>query len=306
MADEIRTGGLGDILTSEVLAGHIELALADRGALINHPALIEKTGLAGLGSTTVKISVANFMGYDLPTAVAEGSSSANIAWGDASAQLTIARKSKQYTVSSLARLVDGSGLFSAASFAMDAIQSAMSFLLYQLAQLVDNFSNVLGTSGVDATFANFLDMVTALEIAKVKGPYLLILHPRAWGDIRNDIALNSGGAAVWHGDSAAMLTAMQGLGYQGRYFGVDVMTTTHVLDDGTDVWGGMFGRGALVYGWGSPSSLDLTADQVVLGDKILFERSRAAAADETSYHMHIYTGAVELIDAAGRTLRSDA
>lgn len=303
---EIRTGNLGDILASEVLSGHVELLLADRGALPNHPALIELAGLEGRGSATVKVSTVGLMGFNLPVTTAEGSSTSPTALTDGSATLAIARKSKQYTASTLARLVDATGVVSAASFAADAVQSAMTFLLFQLAQLVDNFSNVVGSTGVNASLENLLDMITALEIAKARGPYLGIFHPRAWGDIRTDVALNSGGAVQWNADSQAMLGMMQGLGYQGRFFGVDVLTTTHVLDDGTDVWGGVFGRGALVYGWASPSRLDLTADQVILGDKILFERSRAASADETSYLMHIYTGAVELIDAAGRTLRSDA
>jgi hypothetical protein len=65
------------------------------------------------------------------------------------------------------------------------------------------------------------------------------------------------------------------------------------------------GRGSLVYGWANPSGLDLTADQVVLGDKVLFERSRAALDDETTYVMHMYSGAVEYRDAGGRTIKSD-
>ncbi len=305
MANEIDIASAANLLTSEVLSGIVELLYADRGALPNHPALIELPNLQGRGSTSHKVSGVGLMGYDLPAAKAEDATLSNTALTDAAANLVIAHYGKVYTASGLARLTDSTGSISASAFAADAVQSSLSYLLYQISQLVDNFTGVNGTTGVNASMADVLDMITALEIAKVQGPYLGILHPQAWGDIRSDIALNSGGAVQWHGDSAQMLSIMSGLGWQGRYFGVDFMTTTHVLNDGTDVWGGIFGRGALVYGWANPNG-DLTADQVVLGDKVLFERSRAALDDETSYVMHMYSGAVELFDAGGRTLKSDA
>jgi hypothetical protein len=304
MANEIDVASFADLLTSEVLTGMVELLYADRGALPNHPALIELPNLQGRGSTTHKISGVGLGGYDLPSASAEDATIANTALADDSAQLVIAHYGKAYTASNLASLVDSTGTISAQSFAADAVQSSMSYLLYQIAQLVDNFTGVGGTSGVDLALSVILDQITALEVAKVQGPYLGILHPQAWGNVRSDIALNSGGAVQWHGDSQSMLSIMSGLGWQGRYFGVDFMTTTHVLDDSTDVWGGIMGRGSLVYGWANPSGLDLTADQVVLGDKVLFERSRAALDDETTYVMHMYSGAVEYRDAGGRTVKS--
>jgi hypothetical protein len=103
-----------------------------------------------------------------------------------------------------------------------------------------------------------------------------------------------------------MIDAMKGIGAQGQFAGVDVFTSTHITDDATDVHGGIFGRGAVVYGWASPSVLDLTADQVVLGGKILFERSRNALADTTGYVSHVYMGVVELLDLAGVELRTDS
>jgi hypothetical protein len=306
MANELLTTSLGDILASEALSGIVEMALADRGALPNHPALIEATGLEGRGSASIKASSVGLQGYDLLASTAEGSSIANTALTDSSVNLTIGKYGKVYTASSLARIVEGTGTLGLQAFALDAVMSAASTLLYIVAQLMDNFATVKGTSGANASFQNFLDCITALEIAKVRGPLLSILHAQQWADIRSDVATASGGAIQWNGGSQVMIDAMKGIGWQGQFAGVDVYTTIHTLNDGTDVFGGMFGRGAIVYGWASPSAVDLTSDQVVLGGKILFERSRSALADTTSYATHIYAGVVELIDLAGVTLRTDA
>ena len=304
MANEVTLTSFANELATEQLAGVVALLLADRGALPNHPAIIEYANAQQGGSATVKASALGLMGYDLPAATAEGSSISNTALSDATASLTIGKKGKVYTATSLARLLDPTGTLNSQVFAADAVASGMAWDLYQIAQLMDNFSTTTGTTGTDASAATILDAITALEIAKVPGPYLSIMHPRLYADIRDDIALNSGGAVQWNADSQAMLSIMHGLGAQPRLFGVDVMTSTHCLDDSTDVWGGVFGRGAIIYGWASPSVLDLSSDQVVLVGRYLFDRIRTALADTTGWAMHQYTGVVELIDAAGVSMQA--
>jgi len=304
MANEITTTSFADALASEQLAGVVALLLADRGALPQHPALIEYPNAERGGSATVKASALGLMGYDLPAATAENAAITNTALSDASASLSIGKKGKVYTASTLSRLVDSTGSLNAAVFAADAIASGFSWLLYQIAQIMDNFATVKGSSGADASALTLLDAITALELSKVQGPYLSIQHPQIYADIREDIVTTTGGAIQWNAQSQAMMDIMHGLGAQPPLLGVDIMTSTHCLDDSTDVWGGVFGRGAVVYGWASPSSLDLSADQVVLADRFLFDRTRDALADETGWAMHQYTGCVELIDLAGASLRA--
>jgi hypothetical protein len=291
-------------LATEQLAGVVALLLADRGALPNHPALIEYANAQQGGSATVKASALGLMGYDLPAATGEGSSVSSTTLSDATASLTIGKKGKLYTATGLAQLLDPTGTFNSSVFAADAVASGMAWMLYQIAQIMDAFATTTGTTGTDASAATILDAITNLEINKVAGPYLSIMHPRIYADIRSDVALNSGGAVQWNADSGAMLNIMHGLGAQPRLFGVDVMTTTHCLDDSTDVWGGVFGRGAVIYGWASPSVLDLSSDQAVLGNKFLFDRVRDTAADTTGWAMHMYTGCVELIDLAGVSMQA--
>lgn len=298
------TTTFADCLRTEQFAGIVVLLLADRGALPQHPALIERTGLESGGSVSLKVSAAGLDGYDLPAAKAETDQVTSTTLSDATATLALARKAKAYTATGLVRLVDSTGVWDATRLAVDAVSSGFAFLLYQICQLLQSFSTVKGTSGADFSIENFLDAITALEIAKVQGPYLGIMAPRMWGDLRSDVALTSGGAIQWNAGAQATLDIRGGLGYQGRFLGVDVFSSTHVLDDATDVWGGVFGRGALVYGWADPSKLaDDPVNQVVLANKVLFERIRTADYDLSGWQMALYTGAVELLDACGVSLR---
>jgi len=305
MAD-MQTSNLTGLLASEALSGVVEMTLADRGALPNHPALISIPKLEGLGSTSIQASSIALGGATLLVSTAEISAVTATTITNTAVNLTIAKYAKAHSASGLARVVDSTGTINLEKFALDAVAAASSTLLSVVALLMQSFATVKGSSGVNASFVNFLDCITALEIAKVHGPLLGILHPQQWADIRADVAAASGGAIQWNQGSQGMIDAMKGIGAQGQFAGVDVYTTTHVLDDATDVWGGVFGRGAIVYGMASPSAMDLTADMAVLGGKILFERSRTALSDITAYVTTVYMGAVEMIDLAGVTLKTDA
>jgi len=308
VADEILTSTIADLTLSETLSGLVVQLLADRNGLPAHPALIELPDLAALGSKTVKISEIGLMGYDLLTSQTEGSAMANTALTDGSVTVATGPYGKSYEHSDLAGIIDSQGQINARMLALDAVVSVGATLLSLIANLVDNFSNTTGASGVDATFANFLDQITALEIAKVEGPYLAIYHPVQWGDIRKDVATQSGGAIQWNQGSQEILNRSKGLGYKGKFCDVDVWTTTYVTNAnaGADRAGGMFGRGALAWGMASVAANPAIPMQMNLGPKILFEASRSAKAGLTAYVTHMYPAAVEVLDAAGNSLITDA
>jgi hypothetical protein len=307
MANEIVTSGIGDLTTTEIVTGLWLQSLADRNALPNHPALLKVPSPAGRGSTTIKVPQIGLMGYDLMATATEGSSTANSALVDASTTLAIAPKMKVYEASDLARLIDALGVLNPQVMAMDALISASVTLRDMVANLCDTFTTTVGTSGVNASVANWLDVIATLEIAKVQGPYLGILHPRQWADIREDAALNSGGAIVWNAGAQGILDAMKGLGYQGNFLGVDVFTTTSIptVNAGADRGGGVFGRGAIVW-TDAPPPVDPDLPQLLVGDRVLFEKDRTARAQLTAYVMSYYVGAAEAIDLAGVTLATDA
>ena len=307
MSNEIIYSSIGDLALSETLAGVVVQLLADRNALRNHPALIRLPSVNGIGSTAQKISEIGLMGYNLLTSTTDGDAVANTALTDGSAVVTVARYSKSYEASDLARLIDSQGIINAQMMAMDAVVSASVTLRDIIANLVDNFATVVGTTTVDATIENFLDAITALEVAKVEGPYLGVLHPVQWADIRKDAALNSGGAIQWNSGSQMLLDQMKGLGMKGNFLGVDVFTTTSVptANGGADRAGGIFGRGALAWASGTVVA-DPDLPQLAVGEFVMFEKDRTAKSGLTAYVSHSYLGASEVIDLAGVSLITDA
>jgi hypothetical protein len=310
MAQEIVFSGLGDQVLTEALTGKFIQLLADRNAMPSHPALVAgyQRDARGAGSNTFKVPHVGIFGYDILATGTEGSSTANTALSDGSSTITVVQKDKVYEYSDLVRMVDANNVITTDVFALDAVISAGATMMDLLANLVDNFSSTVGSSGVNATAANFLELKTTLNIAMVQGPYMALLHPRQWGDIVQDVTTASGGAIQWNPGSQAIISGMQGLGYQGVFMGVDVFTTTRVptANAGADRAGGMFGAGAIVWADGTIPLDSPDSNQMVVGDKILFERVRAGRAGLTAMVTRKFIGMSEGLDGAGASLITDA
>lgn len=305
MANEILYAGVADLRTAEVLSGEFLQLLAARESLPAHPALVYGGDAQGRGSVVVKVPHLGLGGYDILSAVADGSAVSNTALSDGSTPITVARYSKAYEASDLVRLSD-SGLLSPTAFAQDAVQSVNHTLVSLVANITDGFSTVVGTSGSNLSVANFLAAIQSLEVANVQGPYLAILHPQQMGDLRADLAATSAGAIQWMPATQEQINVL-GNGYRGRWASVDLFSSTFVptANAGADRAGGMFGRGAVV--WADSSIVtDNDSSQLVIGGKVLFERDRTARSGLTAYITHAYLGVAEAIDAAGVSIITDA
>ena len=307
MANEIIYTGIGDLTLAAALSAEYILLAADRNALQNHPALMY-VGDIGVGghSDTIKVPTIGLMGYDILASTGDGTAVANSALSDGSVTVAVGRYSKAYEASDLARATAGAGGLSTQVFAMDALISGALTLTSLVANLLDNFATVVGTTGVDMTTANFLDAISALEIAKTPGPFLAVLHPVQFGDLRKDLALTAAGAVQYMPATAALIAA-RGTGFQGTLAGVDIVTSSYVptMNASADRGGGMFGKGAILWADGTLAA-DGSADQMVIGGKVLFERDRTAKSGLTAYVTHRYLGVVEGIDAFGVTIQTDA
>jgi hypothetical protein len=307
MADEIIYSGIADLRTAEALSAEILLLLADRNALPNHPALLYAGDAVGRGSSVLKVPAVGLMGYDLLSAPGDGSAVANTALTDTAFQVTVARYSKAYEASDLARLTDpANGKIKVAEFASDAVVSSSNTLVSLVANVTDNFTSTVGSSGVDLSVNNFLAAIQTLEVAKNVGPYMAILHPQQMGDLRAAIANVTGGAIQWLPASQEQIQVL-GNGYRGQWMGVDIFSSSYVptANAGADRAGGMFARGAVLWADSSiPSEGD--PNQLVLAGKILFERERTAKSGLTAYVTHYYCGVSKGIDAAGVSIITDA
>lgn len=306
MANEITYSSIADLRTAEALSAEFLMLLADRNALPNHPALVYAGMGNGLGSSVLKVPEVGLGGYDLLASTGDGSAVANSALTDGAATVTIARYSKSYEPTDLALLTDPvTGMIKPTAFAMDAIVSQAITLTSLVANVGDDFAASVGSTGVDMTIANFLSAIATLEIAKVAPGYLSILHPVQIGDLRSAL-LSVGGAVQWMDASREQMEVLGG-GYRGKFMGVDIFSSSYVptKNSGADRGGCMFGRGAIVWADAAPPPAG-DANQIVIGNKVLFERSRTAKSGLTAYVTHSYMGVSLGIDAAGVAIITDA
>lgn len=303
MANEVLVAGIADLKTAEVMSSEYLMLLADRGDLFQHPALLYAG--AAQGSNKVRVPQIGLGGYDLLAAGTEGSALSNTALTDGSADVTVAWYGKTYAQSDLAQVVAANGLLDPVMFAQDAAVSVAQTLISLIANVTDDFTATVGSTTVDLTAANFVDAITTLEVAKVSGPLMAVLHPQQWGDLRS-AALSLGGAVQYREDSQSLVMARTNSQYKGNLFGVDVFTSSHVptANSGADRAGGMFGRGAIAW---ADAQFPANGDPNIINlGRAAFERDRSGTAGLTNYITHAFLGVVQCIDAAGVSIITDA
>ncbi len=306
MSGEILYAGVADLKTAEVLSTEFLFLLASRDALPNHPALMYAGDAREKGSRVFKVPHIGLMGYDDLEDVADGSAVGNTDLTDGSTTISVSQKSKAYEASDMARLTDSTGLLRPELFAADAMQSAMNKLVDLVADVIDGFTSTAGTSGSNMTFADFLEAVTLLEIANVQGPYMCELHGRQLGDLQSDLATTTGGSIQWRDDVADLLT-YRGDAYKGKLLNVDMFRCNRVVtaNSGADRAGAMWGRGGVI--WADMSFVpEGDPDQLLIGNKVLFERDRTRRSALTAYITHTYLGASKGIDSCGVSIVTDA
>lgn len=302
MANEILFAGIGDLTLAETLSSEFLLLIADRRSLPMHPALAAGYKGQVTQSNVIKVSHVGLMGYDLVASTGDGSAAANTALTDGSSTITVAKYSKVYEASDLARMVAG-GTINPALFAQDAVQATSSRLTDLIANVADGFTATGGVSGADLTAADIVAALGAAEVANMTGPFMGVLHGQQWADLMSDLGTAVGGALQFQA-ATADLVALRGEAYKGSWLGVDWFLSNRVPTDGTDRKGAIFGPGGIVWADGAPP-IDNPAEQMLIGGKIMFERDRNAAAGLTKFVQHAYLG-VSLGIQNGITIGSDA
>lgn len=310
VANEILYAGLADQRLAEILSVNYIQMIADRNALPQHQALHYVGDLAGKGSTSIKVPHIGLWGYDLPSAVGEGSAVVNTALSDSSTVVSVAKYSKAYEQGDIAKFTDSLGILNAQTFAADAMASSQLKLTSLIAALMGGFSQVAGATGVDFSLANWLAALALLEVGTqgsfAPGMAMAVLHPQQLGDLRTAIGTASGGAIQWLPASQDQLV-LRGNGYRGQYMGVDLFSSSYVptANSGADRAGGVFVKGAVL--WGDMSiSADNDPNQLNIGGKVLFERDRNALSALTAYVSHSYMGVAEGLDLNGVSIITDA
>lgn len=307
MANEILYAGLADSTLAEVLSSEFILLSADRNALPMHPALFYVGDCKGRGSNVIKVPHIGLAGYDKLAQVADGAEVANTALTDGSSTVTVARYSKAYEVTDMAKFQGANGLLKGPAFAQDAVFSSARTLMDLIADIIDGFTATAGTAGAQMTFDDFHDAVTMLEAAEVEGPYMTELHPVQYGHFRGDLANTQGGALQWLPSTQEQLKVRPKQAAKGSFMEVDIFVSGEIktANAGVDRAGGMWGRGAVLHG---DMSLDQENDpnQLLIGGKILLERVRTARKGQTGWVTHRYLGASMGLDDRGVSIITKA
>lgn len=242
------TTSQGNQLLTETAIMEVLLSLADRESMRNDPALIRFGDAAGSGSLVSQVSIVGLDGATLMAAVAEGAATAGAtSLPDVAASITIARQALRYDMSDLLRSVDAQGIFNPVRFARSMVGSADMRLQAMIANVADDFTTTVGSTGVPFSVGDWYDAQFALVLQSVPPPYLAELHPHQYNNFQGDLRTETGPNQYVVATQDQL--ALRGPGYKGQFNMVPIFVSSKVPDAnaGADHAGAMFGRGAIGY-----------------------------------------------------------
>jgi hypothetical protein len=294
MANEVLTSNLER--ANSVLAAQYLLLLADRAVMGQHPAIMQAGDVQGINNNVIKVRRLGLDGYDIMATATEIQDLANVAFTDASTNITVGRYSLSYDASTLSMGTDS--VLSFDRFAQSLLNSALVTETSVCAALASGFSTSLGSITTEMSLTTFLSAISILEIKNVPGPYLFVGHGAHRRGIRFEQLLAVGGQTQYMPPAASAI----GSGAGGQLFGVDTFFTNRAPADSTGFEGMMVGQGAILRGQMTPPIEDPSRQRAV--GNILIEYARDAGATISQYHGHAYFAYAENDDARGVEIKT--
>jgi hypothetical protein len=302
---------IGDLRLASMITAEINLLLRDISNLRNTPYLSYQGSINGIGSDTIKVRQAGY-GYDLfETPVAEDTALSDHAFTDSSVDIAVARLGLMYQISDLASMT-GMGAMDVDPFtlARSLAESYEATFADKTADVMDNFTTGITSSSV-FTLDDFLTGIYNLEKATnpatlatgVPGPFVSVLHPKQLTELQDDLRNEQSNVVAFNPANAAMLEA-KGEAYAGSLFGVDIYKSAYVNSAASKYQGAMWGRGAIGYADGVPSSIPGAAELMNMG-KIVVELDRVSDKAISRVIGHAYLGMSVISDKRGIVFKSD-
>lgn len=299
-----------DLRLSKMISQEIRLLLTDSTNLRNTPFVDFVGSINGLGSDTIRVRKAGLDGFDSFsefTGVTEASAVSDTALTDAFVDVVCKRNSLAYSISDMASMTGlGAGDIDPFRIA-DSIAASYDALFAKLTgATASGFGIVKGTTNTDLTVASFLDAIQELEKASsgkgAPGPYVALLHPKQFADLQDDILGANTGILQFIAASYDAISA-KGSHYKGNFMGVEIYTSSYIVNDGTDHQGAVFAAGALGFATGMPAGLPGAAESMEMGE-VMIEMDREADKALTRIVGHAYLGMSIIDDARGCLLIS--
>ena len=285
-----------DLRLAKMISQEIRLLLTDSTNLRNTPYMDFVGSINGMGSDTIRVRKAGLDGFDdfnAFTGATEANANSDQALTDAHVDIVVKRQSLQYSITDLASMTGLGGSDIDPFRIAESISKSYDRLFAKLTgATVGGFTTSAGSSGAVLTAARFLDGIQNLEAASsnkgAPGPYVAVLHPKQWADVQDDLIGLTAGSLAYVPASYEAISA-KGSHYKGRWMGVDIYTSSHITNDGTDHQGAIFAAGALGYATGMPSSLPGAAQSMEMGE-VYIEMDRDASKALTRVVDHCYLG----------------
>lgn len=300
--NSILFSALSDYNVAERVEQEAIIALGERRALPNHPALFYVGDLFGSGTNTLTIGHDKLMGTVDSGDYAEGASITNIALTTGKTSVTVGRRGGAYEITDRGQFAPNRSPATAQGFVLDAMIKRSNKLTDVIADTVDGFTTQKGVSGADLSPGYFMDATIALEANNAVQAEIMpmsLFHSHSWGDIKKDLA-EAGNAYV---AATPELAALRGTSFKGTLYNVPVFVNNRVktINSGADYANAMWVRGGVC--WADMSvPADPSLGQLSLAGKILFEKDRNARAGETAYVHQYWLGASKGIDLMGVVL----
>jgi len=292
------TSLVGDLRLAQMISQEIRLLLTDSTNLRNTPFMDFVGSINGMGSDTIRVRKAGLDGYDAFTAFSSPAVNpvavTPSALTDGHVDVVVKRQALAYEITDLAGMTAyGVGDVDPFRIAESIARSYDSLFADLTGATVAGFTTTAGTSAAALDADKFLDAIQALEAAAsnkgAPGPYVCVLHPKQWADLQDDLLGLSTGSVLTYAPASYEAISAKGSHYKGQFMGVEIYTSSHITNDGTDHQGAMFAPGAIGFASGMPTGLPGAAEAMEMGE-VMIEMEREADKALTRIVGHAYLG----------------
>lgn len=295
---------VGDLRLAQMISQEIKLLLNDSTNLRNTPFMDFVGSINGMGSDTIRVRKAFLDGEDgwsEFSGATEDNPVSDTALVDSHVDVVVKRQALAYAISDLASMTGmGGGDIDPFRIAESIAKSYEARFANLTGALLGGFTPQVGSADY-MSISVFLDAIQTLESADsgkgAPGPYVCVLAPAQFALFQDSIRSESTGILQFVAPSYEALSA-KGSHYKGSFMGVEIYTSSHVTDNGSNYAAAMWGPGAIGYATGTPAGLPGAADTMEMGE-VVIEMDRDATKALTRIVGHAYLGLAIIDDNRG-------
>jgi len=304
MSTITNNGLVGDLRLAQMISQEIRLLLKDSVNLRNTPFMDFVGSINGLGSDTVRVRKAFLDGesdFSQFTGATEGDAVSDKALVDGHVDVVVKRNALAYSITDMASMTGmGSGDIDPFRIAEHIAKSYDALFAKLTAALFTGFTAQVGSAS-SLSVDVFVDAVQTLEAASsnkgAPGPYVAVLHPAQFAELQDSIRNENAGVIQFIAASYDAISA-KGSHYKGSYLGVEIYTSSYILDNSSNYQGAMFAPGAIGFATGMPAALPGAAQTMEMGE-VMVEMDRDATKALTRIVGHCYLGMAIIDDDRG-------